>query len=145
MAAPHTSLIQRGWVKCGRHISVECIQVSPFPFPFPFMHNVFVMQSCWRYVVRSWVQHQSVYIGDWHDKQLLVLCHPHPPELNCSELTLLAQKSLREHCSVIWDPGLVIVVFIICSIASDDRSISDTAYLSCLHGKHRVHLNVSQS
>ena len=24
-------LIQMGWVKCGRHISVECIVVNPFP------------------------------------------------------------------------------------------------------------------
>ncbi|XP_045543713.1 protein brambleberry isoform X5 [Salmo salar] len=33
-AAPRTALIQRGWVKCGRHISVKCIQVSPFPLGF---------------------------------------------------------------------------------------------------------------
>ena len=40
-AAPRTSLIQRGCVKCRRHISVECIQLYNWlgiPFPSPALH-----------------------------------------------------------------------------------------------------------
>jgi hypothetical protein len=48
------SLFQRGWVKCGRHISVECIlfcnwQAIPLPFPFHKVSKVFHRDAgpCW--------------------------------------------------------------------------------------------------
>ena len=62
-AAPCTSLIQRGWVKCGRHIWVECIQLCSwlrFPFPYSVIYwgnpyfRCFLLQGVFTVAPLSW-------------------------------------------------------------------------------------------
>ena len=49
-AAPRTSLIQRGWVKYGKHISVEYVQLDnwlgiPLSLSFPLYLNFNILKS----------------------------------------------------------------------------------------------------